>query len=174
MSFFNYKYCQICERFITKEQFNKHLYSNRPLHRELNGYWPTSFPQTKLGKDGKNVLEKAFWKMFFLQLEVLEVEEFWLTYATMTTNMKDYMVENNGEDLGKVFRDTMKGQSEHDLYIKSFSNQLESDDEVDTLQQRIEWWRVVVDKLGIKPNVVYDYTFANFYMLYHKTIDHER
>ena len=32
----------------------------------------------------------------------------------------------------------IEGQFEHDLYNNSFSNQLESDAEVDFLQQRIE------------------------------------
>ena len=41
--------------------------------------------------------------------------------------------------LEKLFRDIMEGQFEHDLYTKSFSNQFESGDENDTLQQRIEW-----------------------------------
>ena len=54
----------------------------------------------------------------------------------MTTNMKDYILEDN-EELKKVFRDTMEGQFEHDLYIKSFNIQLGSY-EMDTLQQRIE------------------------------------
>ena len=50
----------------------------------------------------------------------------------------------------------IEGQCEHDLYNKSLSDQIESDDEVDTLQQRIEWWMVVVDRLGVTPNDVYD------------------
>ena len=49
----------------------------------------------------------------------------------MTVNMKDYFLEDN-EEIRKVFRDTLEGQFEHDLYYKSSSNQLESD-EMDTL-----------------------------------------
>ena len=84
-------------------------------------------------------LEKAFWKMFFATRDIKEVERFWYTYFMMTTNMKDYFVRENEDDVRKVFRDTMEGQFEHDLYNKSFSNQFESGDENDTLQQTIEW-----------------------------------
>ena len=45
MALFNETYCQICDRFYTKEHWNKHLYSNRHLHREVNGYWPAFLPQ---------------------------------------------------------------------------------------------------------------------------------
>ena len=34
---FNNTDCLFCERFKTKDQWNKHVYSNRPLHREVNG-----------------------------------------------------------------------------------------------------------------------------------------
>ena len=59
------------------------------------------------------------------------------------------------------------------MYNKSFSNQLESDDEIDTLQQRIIWWMVVVDRLAVIPKNGYDYTFDGLYMLYRKAIDPE-
>ena len=45
MSLFNDIFCQTCDRFFTKEQWNKHPYSNRPLHQEVNGYWSACFPQ---------------------------------------------------------------------------------------------------------------------------------
>ena len=45
MALFNDVYCQICDRFITKKHWNKHLYSSRHLNREINGYWPAFFPQ---------------------------------------------------------------------------------------------------------------------------------
>ena len=38
MSFLDDTYCQLCERFITKEQWNKHLYSSRHLHKKA--YFP--------------------------------------------------------------------------------------------------------------------------------------
>ena len=68
----------------------------------------------------------------------------------------------------------MEDQFEHDLYNKTFSNQLESDDdEVDTLQQRIKWWMAVFDRGGLIPNNVYDYSFDDLYVLYCKAIDLE-
>ena len=91
----------------------------------------------------------------------------------MTTNMKEYIEENNEEELGKVFRDTMEGRFQHDLYNKSFSNQLESVAEIDTLQQRVEKGMVVVNRRGPGPNDVYDYTFGDLYMLCRKAIDPE-
>ena len=45
MAFFNDTYCHFFERFITEEQWNKHLYSNRHIHREVNVYWPAFFPR---------------------------------------------------------------------------------------------------------------------------------
>ena len=47
MTLFKDTYCQICDRFITKDQWNKHLSSSRHLHREAKGYWPAYFPQKK-------------------------------------------------------------------------------------------------------------------------------
>ena len=86
--------------------------------------------------------------------------------------MKDYIVENYEEELREVFRDTMESLFEHNLYNKSFSNQLESDDDdLDTFQQRIKWWMVVVDRGGPIPYDVYEYTFNELYMLYRKIID---
>ena len=90
----------------------------------------------------------------------------------MTTNMKDYFLEGNKEEVGKIFRETMESQFEHDLYNTSFKNQTESD-ETDLLQRRFKWWMTVVDRGGIIPNNVYDYTFGEFFGLYHKTIDPE-
>ena len=65
--------------------------------------------------------------MFFATRNIKEVEEIWLTYFMMTWIMKDYVVESNNKELGKVFRDTVEGQFEHDLYNKSYSNHSESD-----------------------------------------------
>ena len=47
MAFFNDTYCQLCGRYITKEQWKKHFRSSRHLHREVNDYWPAFFPQEK-------------------------------------------------------------------------------------------------------------------------------
>ena len=38
MALFNDIYCQVCDRLTTEEQRNKHLFSSRNLHREVNGY----------------------------------------------------------------------------------------------------------------------------------------
>ena len=48
MSFLDDTYCQLCERFITKEQWNKHLYSSRHLHKKAFGYCPAYFPQRRV------------------------------------------------------------------------------------------------------------------------------
>ena len=66
----------------------------------------------------------------------------------------------------------MEGQFEHGLYNKSFTNQLESDDEF-TLQQGIEWWRTIVDRGCPRPDNVYDYIFGELFGLYRKGTDPE-
>ena len=109
--------------------------------------------------------------MFFATRDNKEVEEFSLTFFMMTKNLKDSFIEDI-EEFRKVSRDTMEGQFEHDLYKKSFSNQIESD-ELDTLQQRIEWWMTVVDRGGPMPNGVFDWSFGEFFGLYHIRIDPE-
>ena len=63
----------------------------------------------------------------------------------------------------------MECQFEHDLYYKFFSIQLESD-KTDTLQQRIEWWIVVVDRGGPISKTVYDYSFAELFTFYREAI----
>ena len=60
MSFLDDTYCQLCERFITKERWNNHLYSSRHLHKKAYGYALVYFPQRKLSGDESNKLEKAF------------------------------------------------------------------------------------------------------------------
>ena len=172
MSFLDDTYCQLCERFITKEQWNKHLYSSKHLHKKAYGYTPAYFPNTRLTGDESNKLEKAFWKMFFATRDIKEVEEFWWTYFMMTTNMKDYFLKEKEDEVRKVFRDTMDGQFEHDLFNKPFSNQIESD-ENDTLHQRIEWWMTVVDRGGLIPDNANEYNLGDLFRLYRKAIDPE-
>ena len=105
----------------------------------MNGYWPANFPQRKLTKDEGNILEKAFLKIFFATRDIKELEEFCLTYFMMTTNMKDYILEDH-EELRNVFADTVKGHFEHDLYNKLFSLQDEGKcDRIDTLHNRIKF-----------------------------------
>ena len=163
--------CQLCERFITKEQWNKHLPFSRHLHREAHGYGPVIFPQSKLARDEKIIFEKGFWKVFFATKDIKEVEQFWLTYFIMKTNIKDYMSEDKEENR-KVIKSTMEGQFEHDLKNKSFNNQLESD-KTDTLQPRIKWWIMVVEKVGPIHNDVYDYSVDELFGLYRKAIEPE-
>ena len=103
-------------------------------------------------------LKKLSGKYFFAARGFKEVEEFWLTFYRTTINMKDYFLEDN-EEIRKVFRSTMECQFEHDLYNKSFSNQLESD-KTDTIQQRIKWWMTIVDRGCPIPNNIYDYRFV--------------
>ena len=76
MAPFNDVYCQICDRFITKEQWNKHLYSAKHLNREAKGFWPAFFLQTKLTRDEDMKLEKVFWEMIFVTADCMEVYGF--------------------------------------------------------------------------------------------------
>ena len=103
MSFLDDTFCQICDRLYTKEQWDKHLYSSRHLHREVNGYWPAYFPQRKLTSDLSIKLEKAFWKMFFATRNIKEVEDF-----IMTTNMKDYFLKKMKKRLEKFLEKLWK------------------------------------------------------------------
>ena len=170
MSFFNDTYCQLCDRLITKEDWNKHSYSSRYLHKEAHGYWPDYFSQRKLTGFEGSILQKAFWKMIFTTRDIKEVDEFLITNFTIFTSLNDYVTESGG--LKKESRVIMEGQFEHNLYNKFCSNQLESD-ETDSLQQRIKWWMTVVDRGGHIPNDVYDNSFAALLNLYRKAIDLE-
>ena len=61
MALLNVLYCQLCDKFLTKEEWNKHLYSSRHIHREVSGYWPAKIcPQRKVFGDGGSLLEKGF------------------------------------------------------------------------------------------------------------------
>ena len=48
MSFLDDIYYQLCERFITKKDWQKHPYSSRHLQRKMNIYWP-AYSAKKLG-----------------------------------------------------------------------------------------------------------------------------
>ena len=54
--------CGICERIITKEQWNKHLFSSTHSHRVVNAYLPAYSPQRKLTSDEVVYLRKFFGK----------------------------------------------------------------------------------------------------------------
>ena len=127
--------------------------------------------QKKLVKNENIILEKTFWKMFSETRDIKEVGEFWLTYFMMTSNLENYFLEYN-EEIRKVFRGTMEGQLEHELYRKPCSNKLESD-EVVALKQKIKWWRMIVDRGGPIPNDAYDYSFDEVLELHRKTIGPE-
>ena len=91
----------------------------------------------------------------------------------MTVTKLNYYFTDS-EEFKKEFRILIEDQLEHDFYNESFSNQLESDDEVDTLQQRIKWWMLGVHTRGPLPHDVYGYTFDELLMLYRKAIDPEK
>ena len=88
MAIFNDVFCQICDRFYTEDRWNKHLYSSRHLHREVNGYWPAFFPQRKLTRDEGVKLEKAFWEVILTSNENdLALYDFLKLYFRMCTNI---------------------------------------------------------------------------------------
>ena len=92
MALFNEIFCQICDRFYTKEQWNKHLYSSRHLHREVNGYWPAFFPQRKLTRDEGIKLEKTFWEVILTSNDNdLALFEYLKLYFRMCTNITDHV-----------------------------------------------------------------------------------
>ena len=92
MALFNDIFCQIGDRFYTKEQWKKHLYSSRHLHREINGFWPEFFPQRKLTRDESIKLEKAFWEVIFTSNDNdLALFEFLKLYFRMCTNITDHV-----------------------------------------------------------------------------------
>ena len=72
MSFLDDIFCQLCERFVTKEQWNKHLYSSRHLHKKVYGYTQAYFPNRRLIGDEAN---PTYWRKLsgrcFLQLELV-------------------------------------------------------------------------------------------------------
>ena len=163
MAFFNDTYCQICERFITKEQGIKHLFSSRPLHREVNGYWPAYFLQRKMFRDEGSILENAFWEISFGKIDVLPVHGFLKTHIMMVTNMKDYVTldpDKNDADFGYGYRDTIIAQVKQDLSNKKFSLQDQSKvDQNDTLQDRIKLSLKFFDMRGPIPDNLHDYYY---------------
>ena len=73
MEFFIDTFCQFCKRFITKVEWIEHHYSSRNLHRDVNGYWTSYFPQRKLTGDEGSRLEIAFWERVSGTVDVLPV-----------------------------------------------------------------------------------------------------
>ena len=171
MVIFNDIFCQICDRFYTKEQWNKHLYSSRHLHREVNGYWPSFFPQRKLFKDEGVKLEKAFWEVILSSNDNdLALFDFLKLYFRMCTNITDhvpirywdyYDAGNEEEQWGYGYRDDMIAQFKQDLYNKHFTLQDQGkDDPIDTLDNRIKFWINIIEEYGgSMPDNVYDYDY---------------
>ena len=98
MALFNDTYCQLCERFLTEEAWNVHLYSSRHLQKGVNWYWPTKILQRILTRDEGSTLEKTLWEMIFGSVDVLPVYGSWKTYFMMVTSMKDYVTKDNDDD----------------------------------------------------------------------------
>ena len=169
MVIFNDIFCQICDRFYTKERWNKHLYSSRHLHREVNGYWPAFFPQRKLTRDEGIKLEKAFWEMIFVSsTECVEVYDFLKTYFRMCTNISNHVPirlwfddPDEEEQWGAGYRDDMIAQFKQDLYNKNFTLQDQGkNDPIDTLENRIKFWiNIISNAQGPVPDNLYDYDY---------------
>ena len=91
MALFHDIYFQLCDRFITKEQWNKRPYSSRHLNGEVNGYWPAYFPQRKLAKGEGSILQKTFWEMIIKAEDCIEKYGFLKTFLKMCTNLNNYV-----------------------------------------------------------------------------------
>ena len=123
MALFNDIFCQICDRFYTKERWNKHLYSSRHLHREVNGYWPAFFLQRKLSRDEGIKLEKAFWEVVYMSNDNdLAVFDFLKLYFRLCTNITDHVPirpwfddPDEEEQWGYGYKDDMIAQFEQDI-----------------------------------------------------------
>ena len=169
MALFNDIFCQICDRFYTKEQWNKHLYSSRHLHREVNRYWPMFFPQRKLTRDEGNKLERAFWEMIYMSNDNdLALFDFLKLYFRMCTNITDHVPirpwlddPDEEEQWGYGYKDDMIAQFEQDLYNKNFTHEDQGkDDPVDTLVNRIKFWiNIISNDQGPVPDNLYDYDY---------------
>ena len=169
MAIFKDIFCQICDRFYTKERWNNHLYSSRHLHREVNGYWPMFFPQRKLTRDEGIKLEKAFWEVILTSNDNdLALFDFLKLYFRMCTNINNYVpirLWDDGldeeEQWGYGYKDEMIAQFKQDLYNKHFTLQDQGkDDPIDTLDNRIKFWiNVVENHDGYLADNLYDYDY---------------
>ena len=128
MAIFNDVFCQICDRFYTKERWNNHLYSSRHLHREINGYWPMFFPQRKLTRDEGIKLEKAFWDVTLTSNDNdLALFDFLKLYSRMCTTINNYVPirlwfddPDEEEQWGYGYRDDMIAQFKQ-IFITNIS-----------------------------------------------------
>ena len=169
MAIFNDIFCQICDRFYTKERWNKHLYSCRYLHREVNGYWPSFFPQRKLTRDECITLEKAFWEVILTSNDNdLALFEFLKLYFRMCTNITNHVPirlwfddPDEEEQWGYGYKDDMIAHFKQDLYNKHFTLQDQGkDNPIDTLDNGIKFWNNVVENHdGYLADNLYDYDY---------------
>ena len=171
MSILDDTYCQLCERLITKEDWNKHLHSSRHLHREVRGYWPAYFPQRKLTVDEGMILEKGFWKMVYANIGSEEMREFLITYFLMLRNLKNYALDC--EEYRKEFKEIITDQFELDWIKKHFSSEIE-ENESDTLQIRINAWHKIIRNHGPIRSIIYAYSFIEILELARTAMDSER
>ena len=173
MALFNDIFCQICDRFYTKERWDKHLYSSRHLHREINGYWPAFFPQRKLTRDEGIKLEKAFWEVILTSIDNdLTLFEFLKLFFRICTNIThhvpirywDYYDDGNEEEQwGYGYKDDMIAQFKQDIYNKNYTLQDQGkDDPIDTLENRIKFWlNIFINDEGPVPDNLHDYDYNN-------------
>ena len=173
MALFNDIFCRICDRFYTKERWNKHLYSSRHLHREVNGYWPAFFPQRKINRDEGIKLEEAFWEVILTSNDNdLALFEFLKLYFRMCTNITnhvpirywDYYDDGTLEEQwGYGYKDDMIAQFKHDIYNKNYTLQDQGkDDLIDTLEKRIKFWpNIIINDEGPVPDNLFDYDYNN-------------
>ena len=171
MALFNDLFCQICDKFYTKERWNKHLYSSRLLHREVKGYWPAFFPQRKLTRDESFKLERALWEMIYMSNDNdLALFDFLKLYFRMCTNINNHVPirpwfgdPDEEEQWGYDYRNDMISQFEQDLYNKNFTLQDQGkDDPIDTLENRINFWiNIISNDEGHIPENLYDYDYNN-------------
>ena len=140
---------------------------SRHLHREVNGYWPAFFQQSKLNKDEGMQLEKAFWEMIFVTNECVEVYDFLKTCFRMCTNINNHVPihpwfdDPDEEQWGCGYRDDMLAQFKQDLYNKNVTLQHQGkDDENDTLENRIKFWiNIISNAQGPVSYNLYDYDY---------------
>ena len=171
MVLFNDVFCQICDRFYTKERWNKHLYSSKHLHSEINGYWPAFFPQRKQTRDEGIKLEKAFYEVILTSNDNdndLALFDFLKLYFRMCTNITDnvairysdyYDDGNEEEQRGYGYRDDMITQFKQDIYSKDNTLQDQGkDDTIDTLEKRIKFWlNIISNNQSPLSDNLYDY-----------------
>ena len=108
--------------------------------------------------------------MIFATLDYKEVDEFLITYSLMVTDFNEYITDY--EEFRGEFRGMMEGQFEHDLYNKSFSNQVKPY-ENDSLDKRMESWLLIVHKGGPIPENGNNYHIDEIFNLRRKAADPE-